>query len=100
MRCFSCNSKTDEHCADPFFRNYTDVGTNIVNCSDELSAQEFIVYFSNLMSLLGVPLSLDPKHTSKVKSTNKSSACQKVKINGEHFVSHFCHTFFCSHAAL
>lgn len=100
LRCFSCNSKTDKQCADPFSKNYTDVGTDIVNCSDELSVQEFIIYFSNLMSLLGVPLSLDQKHTSKVKSTNRPSACQKVEINGEHFVSHLCHPFFCSHAAL
>lgn len=65
--------------------NYTgssSASIQLIDCSDEAATRQFIEYFSNLLSIFGVPVEVGAKVNRKLsKNDEKPEACQKVVIN-------------------
>lgn len=85
LECISCSSEKDKQCADLLEFNYTSSGSasiQLIDCSDEAVRRQFIEYFSNLLSVLGVPVESSAKGNRQVsKNEEKPQACQKVVLN-------------------
>lgn len=85
IKCLSCSSEKEKQCADLLEFNYTsssNASIQIIDCSDEAATRQFIEYFSNLLSVFGVPVEVSAKVNRQLpKNEKKLQACQKVVIN-------------------